>query len=512
VSASPTGAHAHPTPYHLFVSPRANNRPAVLGLDLGTGGARVIVVAEDGEVLAMAGAGIERIDGHARLAAEGRHEQDPEAWWAAARAALRAALATLDQHSGPPCELRALAVDGTSGTLVGVDAAGRPTTPALMYDDGRAIEEARELAGLQDSGATVSATSGTAKMRWIEGHRPRDFERTHVFLHQADFVVTRLTGEVGVTDASNALKSGFDLGRGAWATWLDKLPELRARLARVIEPGETIGTIRAEVAEELGLPRGLKIVAGATDGTAAFIASGASRVGEDNTTLGTTLVFKRVAEREVRDPEGLLYCHKLPGQVWLPGAASNVGGGWIREHFGDADLGQLDEAAQALLPTAHLAYPLVSRGERFPFLAPAAEGFCEPPPENPGALYAANLQGIALFERLAYETLDRVLGAPTEGDAPAVFATGGGARSDLWLQLRADVCQRIYHRPACSESAFGSAVLAAGNALFDDLWQASRAMVRIERSFQPDPARSRLYDEYHPRFRAEFVRRGYLPS
>lgn len=486
--------------------PRVSARRAVLGLDLGTGGARALVVAEDGEVLAGASASIEPVAQHAALAAQGRHEQDPEAWWRAARAAVRCATAEVSRIGSGPVQVCALSVDGTSGTVVGVDASGQPTSPALMYDDGRATAQALELAGLA-SGA-VSPTSGTAKMRWIEQELPREFEATAVFLHQADFIAARLTGEVGVTDASNALKSGYDLAAGAWASWLSKLPDLSARLPRVVEPGTTLGGLRAEVARELGLPAGLSIVAGLSDGTAAFLASGATQPGEDNTTLGTTLVFKRVARREVRDPAGLLYCHRLPGDIWLPGAASNVGGGWIRAGFAGADLAQLDRSAEALLPTQHLAYPLNSRGERFPFRSSTAEAFCEPAAESDAQRYAANLQGTALVERQAYEVLD----AATGRSSGPVFATGGGAQSDVWMQLRADVCGRTYHRPASSESAFGSAVLAAGNALFDDLWRASRSMVRIERSFQPDPERARVFDEYHARFRAELVRRGYLDS
>jgi sugar (pentulose or hexulose) kinase len=477
---------------------------AVLGLDLGTGGARALVVAEDGEVLAEASAKIEPLAEQGQLLLRGRHEQDPEAWWRAARCALGDATARARSRAGEHLELCALSVDGTSSTILGVDTAGRPTTPALMYDDGRAIEEASELGAL--AGESLSPTSGVAKMRWIERELPQEFGATHVFLHQADFVVACLTGEVGVTDASNALKSGYDLASDAWAAWLTELPGLQARLPRVVEPGTPIGALRTEVASDLGLPPGLTVVAGVSDGTAGFLASGATAPGEDNTTLGTTLVFKRVSRREVRDEAGLLYCHRLPGGVWLPGAASNVGGGWIRAEYPDADLSDLDRRAQACLPSVHLAYPLHGRGERFPFRSSAAEAFCEPVAATESQSYAARLQGTAFVERLAYEVLDAATG-PSSGP---VYATGGGARSDVWTQLRSDVCGRTYHRPASSESAFGSAVLAAGSTLFGDLWQASQAMVRIERSFHPDPKRTRVFDEYHARLRAELVRRGHL--
>ena len=464
-------------------------------------------MAADGVVLAGAGADIARIDGHRRLASQGRHEQEPRAWWGAAAKVLRDISSQLARREGSPVELLALSVDGTSGTVVGVDAAGLPTTPALMYDDSRAAEQAAELEALRSSGISLSATSGLAKIRWLQQCMPAEFEATHVFLHQADLIAARLTGEVGVTDASNALKSGFDLKTGHWAEWIDQLPALRSRLPRVVEPGSSIGRLAGDVAGELGLPAGLAVVAGVTDGTAAFLASGATQPGEDNTTLGTTLVFKRVARAEVLDEGGLIYCHRLPGGVWLPGAASNVGGGWIRECHGREDLALLDAEAAQYLPSNALAYPLLGRGERFPFSSELAEGFCVPALKRPSERYAASLQGTALVERMAYEVLDTATGAQATGP---VFATGGGSRSDVWLQLRSDVCGRTYHRPENSESAFGSAVLAAGNVLFDDLWQASRAMVRISASFRPDAGRKSSYDEYHARFRELLTQRGYL--
>lgn len=482
----------------------------MIGLDLGTGGARAMVVSDAGRVLASAAASIEVVPEQQELQRIGRHEQEPAAWWRAVCAALRSALAELSQRDQGPVELCGLSVDGTSGTILGVGPDGAPTTPALMYDDGRASEAAQELESRRSAGIHISATSGIAKIRWLQQHRPQAFDATHVFLHQADWIASRLGGEWGWSDASNALKSGYDLSRQEWGAWLDGFPELRAKLPRVVESGSECGRIEIRAAKETGLPVGLPVIAGVTDGTAAFLASGASQPGEDNTTLGTTLVFKRVALAEVRDPEGLIYCHRLPGGHWLPGAASNVGGRWIREEFGDADLAQLDRQSAALLPAPHLAYPATGRGERFPFRWADAQAFCLPAADSPLERYAAKLQGTAFVERLAYEVLDRYAPAPHAEQGRAVFATGGGARSDLWLQLRADVCARVFHRPVISESAFGSAVLAAGSLLHADLGEASRQMVRLSQSFHPDAERHERFAAYYARFHSLLEDRGYL--
>jgi xylulokinase len=449
---------------------------STLGVDLGTGGARALVVDPEGGVVAS---------GRAPLATG---EPDAEAWWRAAREAIRAAASS---------EVGALCVSATSGTVVGVDAHGRPTTRASYYNEVRAEEEAelRAFAG----GAALSAL---ARLRWFERHRPHELEATATFAHQADFVVGRLTGRFGVSDASNALKTGYDLRARAWPAWLDELPALRARLPEVVAPGTVLGEVRGAVADELGLPRGTAVVAGVTDGTAAFLASGATRVGDDNTTLGTTLVFKRLAARPPEDAAGALtYSHALGGR-WLPGAASNTGGEWLRSDHPGADLAALDAAAAERLPTDHAAYPLRASGERFPFRSATAEGFCEPPADDPVTRYAAHLEGTAYVERLAYE----VLGA-TDGD---VFATGGGSRSEVWMQLRADVTGRALHRPVCPEAAFGSAVLAAAGSAGTDLWDACRQRVRVERTFAPRPERHAAYAERYACFRGRLEERGYL--
>ena len=159
------------------------------------------------------------------------------------------------------------------------------------------------------------------------------------------------------------------------------------------------------------------------------------------------------------------------------------------------------------MPTRLVAYPLARTGERFPFACPGAEGFCDPEPASSLERYAANLQGVAFTERLAYEVLTAAAGAG-EG---AVYATGAAARSDVWLQLRADATGRSVHRPACPESAFGSAVLAA-SALLGGLWPAARAMVRTERTFAPDRGRGAALEERYAAFREALGKRGYLEA
>ena len=478
-----------------------------IGIDVGTGGVRALAVSETGRIVAQSAV---PFDAGVLAPQQDRHEQPPEAWWEAVCRATSTLPETLRSAGVPPAALAAMSVDGTSGTVVALDTAGRPLRPALMYNDPRAVAEAEQINTVaaefcQKLGYRFTSSFALAKIAWLQRHEPAVFDRAARFVHQADYVVGRLTGKDDVSDYSNALKTGYDLVDECWPSWIDDLLGVEDRLPRVVAPGTKVGTVSAEAAAATGLPEGLAVVAGATDGTAACLASGVRRPGDYNTTLGTTLVFKGISRKICRHPRGLIYCHKLPGGLWLPGAASNTGCEWIGAWFSEARVGELDAAAQQLLPTNGLAYPLIRQGERFPFLSQRATGFFLPRPEEPVERYAACLEGVAFVERLAYDVLDGVTG--TSGGE--VRSTGGGSRSDVWMQCRADVTRRVLHRPACPESALGTAILAAAGSYYQGLSEAMENMVRIERTFAPNPARAEHYDGRFERFCGELKKRGY---
>lgn len=480
--------------------------PLFLGIDLGTSGVRALAATASGEVVAHASVALKAMaDGQQA----GRHEQAPASWWTAVCEATQRVMHDLGGRGIVPGTLQAVAVDGTSGTLVCVDAGGTPLRPALMYNDGRATDEAATINAAAEPfcaklGYRFSASYALAKVLWIRNHEPAIFEQTTHFLHQADLVAGRLAGRFDVSDYSNALKMGYDLIEEIWPMWLARWPGVSERLPEVVPPGARIGAVTTQAARETGLPAGLPIIAGVTDGVASYIASGARMPGDYNTTLGTTLVFKCVSEALRTDPKGRIYSHKLPGGVWLPGGASNTGGAWIPAWFANADPAALDTRAAGLLPTEDLAYPLVGRGERFPFLHADAKGFVTPATEGP-ARYAACLQGTAFIERLGYDVLDALTGH-TRG---AVYSTGGGSRSDVWMQCRADACGRLFHRPACPEAAMGAAILAASGTAFESLDAAMQSMTQIARIFAPQPSRTAAYDAAYDRFLDALKERGY---
>ena len=482
--------------------------PVFLGIDIGTSGVRTLAANDRGEVLALVS--LDFSTRHER-ASDGHHEQDPNVWWQTVCLATGRLMDTLKHRGISPAALQGAAVDGTSGTLVALDAARVPVRPALMYNDVRGARQAERLnlvaqEFLARHGYSFSSSFAAAKIVWFQENEPQAFERTACFAHQADYIVSRLTGEAIVSDFNNALKTGYDLLEERWPRWLETELGLGNRLPRVVEPSCPVGRVSATGAEQSGLPAGLLMLAGTTDGVAACLASGLRQPGDYNTTLGTTLVFKGLSDRISSSPGGLVYSHKLPGGRWLPGAASNTGAEWIGQWFADADLARMDQMAESLIPTVPVAYPLMRQGERFPFAQSQAEGFVAREPRSELERYAACMLGTALTERLAYEVLDCV----TEQSSNTVYATGGGSRSDIWTQCRADVTGRIIHRPAVAESVFGAALLAASGVSEEPLDQVIQDMVRIEKSFFPNVSRAALYQGRFEEFGEELRRRGYL--
>lgn len=455
---------------------------AWLGIDLGTQSVRALVATGEGTVL---GAGAAPVRGRRE---DVRHEQVPGEWWAAVCTASRAALT-----SARGVRIGGLAVCGTSGTVLLTDGAGRPVSPALMYDDGRAAQEA---ARLREAGLAVQDTWALPKALWLIGeHGP------HRITHQPDIVTAHLVGRPVPTDSSHALKTAYDVEREAWPA-LD-LPE--GTLPEVVRPGIRLGEVCPAAAEATGIPAGTPVIAGMTDGCAAQIASGALRPGSWNSVLGTTLVLKGVSRTPVRDATGVVYNHRAPDGTWLPGGASSVGAGALTP---EVDPQVMDRRAAAFEPSGVLAYPLVSPGERFPFLAPDATALVLGEPADDADLWAGLLQGIAFAERLCLDYLHH-LGAPLDG--PLTF-TGGGARSAYWNQLRTDILGRPARVPEQTEPALGMAALAAHGTTGMPLAKTAERMARIRTVVEPRPARTTLFAEPYARLVDELEKRGWLPT
>lgn len=378
-----------------------------------------------------------------------RIEQDPHVWWDTLGRVLTMLRSQIKLDG-----VHAVAVAGTSGTVLLADANGAPLGPALMYNDGRAVDQSNQLAHIAPADSPVSnPNSGLAKLVWLAQQPGSD--KAHYFLHQADWIAGKLAGRPGYTDPNNALKSGYDPLTGHWPAWLDQLPFPPAWLPKVQACGSPIGTVDSRIAALVGLPRETLIVAGTTDSTASFIATGASKTGEAVTVLGSTLVLKVISETPVSHPHYGIYSQPLEDK-WLVGGASNSGGAVLQHFFSDKQMAEMELQLEPDTPTGLDYYPLITPGERFPINDPHFQPRLSPRPENEVQFFQGLLEGIANIERLGYERL-RECGAPWPVN---LRTTGGGVRNAAWTRIRSNMLNVPLLTASHTQAAFGAAQLA----------------------------------------------------
>lgn len=342
------------------------------------------------------------------------------------------------------------------------------------------------------------------KLLWLLRHT--NVRRDARLAHQNDFLNARLAGRLLATDSSHSLKTGYDLIREQWPeAVLDSLQVPFSLMPQVVAPGTRIGEVGSMTATQTGVPIGVPIFSGMTDGCAAQIASGATEVGSWNTVIGTTLVVKGVTRDLLYDSTGIVYSHRSIDGCWLPGGASSTGASTIASQFNNADLDRLNHAVLGRRPSPIVVYPLASKGERFPFAAPEAVGFVLGNAASTEERYASVLQGIAMVERLSFDLLKQ-LGAPLGG---RLTVSGGAVKSEALNQIRANVLGRELSIPEITEGAFGMAVLAA--AAQSSLTEATDRMVRIRRAISPQRSITEYAAQYTT-FIDELHSRGWLPE
>lgn len=410
-----------------------------LGIDIGTSGIRTAVVAEDGAVVSMASVG--------------HMPQDPERidanlWWQATRACLVNQIARLRDAGHDPADIAHVCVDGTSGTMVLVDDDLEPVSRALMYNSQGFEAEAARIATVAPD-PHIARGSGSALARAL-----RLVSETHGkghLLHQADFVAARLTGQGGQSDVMNALKTGVNPETGDWPDWVRALlPD--GLLPRAYQLGTPLGTLRPELARELGFAPTTQVHAGTTDSIAAFLAAAPLEPGVAVTSLGTTLAIKMLSARRIDDPARGLYSHRV-GDAWLVGGASNTGGRVLRHYFTDDELANLSARIDPEADTGLDYYPLVSPGERFPVNDPALAPRLTPRPGDDALFLHAIFEGIARIEARCYAVI-----AEAGGGRPVkVFSAGGGARNPVFTRIRARQLGLNPKTAAETEAAIGAA-------------------------------------------------------
>ncbi|MCG2614848.1 FGGY-family carbohydrate kinase [Terrimonas sp. NA20] len=478
------------------------NNAYFIGIDIGTQGARVVMLDNTGVQISAK----EEVF---PLNENSRQEQSPDTWWQACTRLIPQLIEEVKQNI-PLDQIKAISVTSTSGTIIPIDHNFDPLHPAIMYSDPRSAEQASFCKKIAETemkhGYTAfNASSGLPKMKWFLDHFPERSSKLYKFIHAADFITGRLSGEYNITDHSNAMKSGYDIHQFNWPAYItDQIGIGKEWLQEVKPSGTQIGTIKPALMKEWGLTTAVIVTTGLTDGCASQIAAGAVKPGQWNTTIGTTLVIKGVTQKEITDPSGAIYNHRHPSGYWMPGGASNTGADWVSKLFAGEDLEKLGEQAAMHLPATSIAWPLLQTGERFPFVAPQAAGIW--PDGNTVERFTACMEGVAFIERYAFEKISQLSGEKIE----RIFSAGGGSNSDTWLKIRSS----ISNVPVCKmknvSGAAGAAILAASQSLYGSLEEAAAAMVNPELTIEPDLRLAEAYDQKYKLFIEELKARKIL--
>ncbi|MCP9917186.1 FGGY-family carbohydrate kinase [Cyanobium sp. ATX 6F1] len=407
-----------------------------LGIDLGSSGLRLALIDAQGTLLR------ERSGGYPLPF------EQPEGW----RQGLVELIGTLEE----PLRARvgAIAVDGTSGTLLLCGPDGSTRGPALPYHRACA-EQAEVLASLVSAGSPAASASGSlARALNLLGREGALDGSQHLLLrHQADWLMGWLLGHWRWGEEGNNLRLGWDLQRESWAGRIEQQPWSSA-LPEVVPSGTALGPLGPVASEQLGLPETCQVVSGTTDANAAVLAAGHGP-GDGVSVLGTTLVLKRFVDAPLEGPG--LTNHRVGGR-WLVGGASNAGAGILRRFFTSEQIEQLSRQIDPRRPSGLRLRPLPAPGERFPVDDPQLEPVLEPRPISDALYLQALLEGLTAIEAQGWRRLAELGAPPLE----RVISLGGGARNPQWRLLR----QRalgipVLNRPGLAP-ALGTARLALG--------------------------------------------------
>lgn len=478
--------------------------PCIAALDVGTTSVKACLFTPELELIACC------VQEYALDTRGGWVEARPETYLAAARDAMRAALAAAPGHRP-----EALGLCTQGETMVPADAQGQALRPFLVWLDSRAGTQAavlEKILGRQRFYETtglpqLSGATPLAKAMWLrENGGLRGAER---LLLLEDYLLGWLTGRAVTEPAVQTSTGWYDIRHDRyWPEALEAAGISVRLLPACIPCGEKAGPLRREAAALLGLPEGIPVAAGAMDQTAAALAAGAAEPGAVTETTGTALVMAACTEHPAfpRERRVTVYRHALPGRyLYLPiGNTAGMALRWFRDvccpdlPAGGAGYAALDREAAAV--------PLGCEGVTFlPFLAGAPDQ--DECPGARGAFYGARLsttrahlarsvmESAAFMIRDFLSDLER-LGCP----AREVRSLGGGARSAVWLQMKADICGRVFRVSACTEAAAQGAALLAG-------WGSgliARGEVpppRETTAYAPDPALAARAEAAHGRYR-----------
>ncbi|MFL5801112.1 MAG: xylulokinase [Roseiflexaceae bacterium] len=500
----------------------------LLGLDIGTSGAKALLCDDRGRVLTTATAEYPLSSPFPLWS-----EQNPADWWHGARQALRDAIASAGVDAA---QIAGLGLTGQMHGAVFLDAQGAVIRPALLWNDQRTGAECAEITERVGAARLIAIAGNPAltgfqapKILWLRNHEPEHYARLAQVLLPKDYIRLLLTG-ARATDAADAAGTLLlDLQTRDWSDEILRALDIpREWLPQVYEGPQVTGALLPAVAAELRLSPGMPVIAGGGDNAAAAIGTGIVRPGVISSSIGTSGVIFAHADQIALDPQGRLhtFCHSVPGKYHLMAVALSAGGSfqWLRNLFrlqiADFRL-QIEgqTAANLQSPISTLSYDQLTAlaasapigaegllflpyltGERTPHLDPLARGAFVglTARHGLGHLARAVMEGVVFSLRDGLEIM-RGLGLSLD----EVRTTGGGGRSPLWRQMQADIYGATVATLAAEEGpAYGAALLAGvGAGRFADVFDAVDRCVSASGITEPDPAARARYDEVYAIYR-----------
>ena len=479
-----------------------------MGIDVGTGGTRALLVDERGKIRGSFTAPHEDMRMERPLWAE----QRPENWWDATIDAVRGAIAEAHMSGR---DVRGIGLSGQMHGLVILDKDNQVIRPSLIWCDQRsqaqvdAINRTVGAANVLNSIANPVLTGFTLpKLLWVRDNEPERFARVRKMLLPKDYVRFRLTGEFAteVSDASGTAL--FDVVRREWsANMIDRLGLDRSILPECHESVDVSSEISASAASLTGLKPGTPVVGGGGDQAASAIGNGIVEPGVVSCTLGTSGVVFAHMEQVAYDPSGRVhtFCHAVPGKWHVMGVTQGAGLSlqWFRNQFArSADYDALmAEASQAPAGAQGLYWLPYLMGERTPHLdATARGGWIGLTAKHTRAdMIRALIEGVSYSQKDCLDIIEQ-LGVTVN----SVRVSGGGARSPFWRQVLADVLDKPVVTLETQEgSAYGAALLAmVGTGAFASVASACRALIRETKLVAPRVDESAFYRDGHGIYRA----------
>jgi xylulokinase len=482
----------------------------LLGIDVGTGGTRALILDERGRVISSA-----TEDHRAFVSPQiGWAEQDPDDWWRACGLAVRQALTQAKLRSD---QISCVGLSGQMHGAVLLDEQDRVVRPALIWCDVRTEKQCRELTAQIGADNLIQLTCNPAltnftltKCLWVRENEPENWGRVRSLLLPKDYVRFQLTGEraTDVADASGTLL--LDVANRRWSKAMLELVQMNeSLLPRLYESSEICGRISDAGAAATGLQTGTPVVAGAGDQAAGAIGMGVVSPGTVSATIGTSGVVLAATDHPALDSRGRVhtFCHAVPGR-WIAMGVTQAAGlslRWFRDQFGSGDRHQSYESLTA--EAAHfpagcdgLLWAPYLMGERTPYLDPAARGMLVglTASHTRGHVIRAILEGVAFSLRDTFTIFQEM-----EVPVTKIRLGGGGARSALWRQIQADTYGRAAEIVEAEEgAAYGAAILAGvGVKTWSSVDEACESIVRVAANISPDSEDSLILERAYAAYR-----------